>query len=47
MNSISTGTQFQKMQIMSQFHPHHLTLNSPWPILTANATLSIMVGGVL
>jgi cytochrome c oxidase subunit 3 len=31
---------------MSQFHPHHLTLNSPWPVLTANATLSIIIGAV-
>lgn len=35
------------LQAASQFHPHHLTGNSPWPILTANAVLSTLIGAVL
>ncbi|RYE27629.1 MAG: hypothetical protein EOP45_00290 [Sphingobacteriaceae bacterium] len=30
-----------------QYHPFHLVEASPWPILTANATLSMMIGAVL
>ena len=30
-----------------QFHPFHLVEASPWPLLTANATLSMMIGAVL
>ena len=35
------------LQAASQFHPHHLTGNSPWPILTANSVLALLVGAVL
>ena len=28
-------------------HPYHLTLESPWPILTSGAVLSIMTSGVI
>lgn len=30
-----------------QFHPHHLTNISPWPIFTANSVLSLLEGAVL
>lgn len=40
-------TSFETLQAAHQYHPHHLTDNSPWPILTANAILSILVGAVL
>jgi len=38
---------FETLQAAHQFHPHHLTDNSPWPILTANSVLSMLVGAVL
>lgn len=40
-------TAFEALQTDHQFHPHHLTDNSPWPILTANSVLSMLVGAVL
>ena len=33
--------------VIIQNHPYHLTDNSPWPILTANAVFSILIGAVL
>src|SRR5438874_256221 len=30
-----------------QSHPFHMVEFSPWPLLTANAVLSMMIGGVL
>jgi cytochrome c oxidase subunit 3 len=30
-----------------QFHPHHLTLESPWPILTAGAILAMLSSAAL
>lgn len=38
---------FRTLQAASQFHPHHLVANSPWPILTANSVLAMLVGAVL
>lgn len=40
-------SSFETLQVQHQYHPHHLTDNSPWPLLAANAVLSILVGAVL
>lgn len=49
---MSLSTQWSEgpirsIQIISQYHPHHLVANSPWPILTANSVLAILTGAVL
>lgn len=35
------------LKALHQFHPHHLTLNSPWPLLSANAVFTFLTGSVL
>ena len=35
------------LRVLSQFHPHHLTAPSPWPILTASSVLAMLTGAVL
>ncbi len=42
-----TEQAFRMLQASTQFHPHHLTANSPWPILTANSVLAILSSAVL
>ena len=44
---VLTEQALRTLQAASQFHPHHLTANSPWPILTANAVLAMLIGAVL
>jgi cytochrome c oxidase subunit 3 len=47
MASSALATSLGGLQTVQQFHPHHLTLNSPWPILTANSVLAMLTGAVL
>ncbi len=44
--SYSQPVAIDSLLTVNQFHPHHLTLNSPWPILTAGSTLAILTGAV-
>jgi cytochrome c oxidase subunit 3 len=44
---VLTTAGLTALQMIHQYHPHHLTAISPWPILTANAVLSMLTGAVL
>ena len=39
--------ELSSLRVLSQFHPHHLTAPSPWPILTASSVLAMLTGAVL
>lgn len=43
----SQNSNINTLKVEYQYHPHHLTANSPWPIFTANSVFSIIIGAVL
>lgn len=47
MTAIHGTSGVTAVQPLYQYHPHHLTLSSPWPLLTANSVLAMLTGTVL
>jgi cytochrome c oxidase subunit 3 len=46
-NSIETRSLLLSIRPEYQSHPHHLTLESPWPILTSGAILAMLSSAAL